>query len=376
MAIANLTIRFIVELAGIAAFGYWGLQVGGPALAVVAVAIAIVVWAVVVAPKARNRLSQEQRDIVGTAILLLAAGLARRRRPARRRHRACRRRHPECHRPPRHRARRPRRVHRIRRLTAADPIVHLEHTTMQLAPGLHRLGDGLVNSYLVEDGGAITIVDAGMAGQYGDLERELTRMGRTKADVKAIVLTHGDTDHVGYAERLRRETGIPVYVGAADAERARGAVKKPSSGWGPMKPGPFLGFMAYGLRKGGLRTTLDHRPRDDRRRGDPRPARIAARHPAAGPHAGQRRGPRAARRGAVPRRRDHDPERADRGGRAAARAVHARPGGGARVARQARRDPGVLGAARPRGHVDPGRRGRAARDPRGRGQGAAAAGAD
>ena len=80
-------------------------------------------------------------------------------------------------------------------------------------------------------------------------------MGRTKADIKAIVLTHGDTDHVGYAERLRREIGIPVYVGAADAERARGAVKKPSSGWGPMKPGPFLGFMAYGLRKGGLRTT-------------------------------------------------------------------------------------------------------------------------
>jgi glyoxylase-like metal-dependent hydrolase (beta-lactamase superfamily II) len=125
---------------------------------------------------------------------------------------------------------------------------------MQLAPGLRRLGDGLVNSYLVEDGGAITIVDAGMAGQYGDLERELAAMGRTKADVKAIVLTHGDTDHVGYAERLRQETGIPVYVHAADADRARGVVKKPSSGWGPMKPGPFLGFMAYGLRKGGLRT--------------------------------------------------------------------------------------------------------------------------
>ncbi len=125
---------------------------------------------------------------------------------------------------------------------------------MKLATGLHRLGDGLVNSYLVEDGGAITIVDAGMSGQYADLEHELAAMGRTKADVRAIVLTHGDTDHVGYANRLHLETGIPVYVHAADAARARGEVKKPSSGWGPMKPGPFLGFMAYGLRKGGLRT--------------------------------------------------------------------------------------------------------------------------
>jgi glyoxylase-like metal-dependent hydrolase (beta-lactamase superfamily II) len=126
---------------------------------------------------------------------------------------------------------------------------------MQLAPGLRRLGDGRVNSYLVEDAGAITIIDAGMAGQYGDLERELAAMGRSKADVKAIVLTHGDTDHIGYANRLRQELGIPVYVGAADAPRARGEVSKPSSGWGPIKPGPFLGFMWYGLRKGGLRTT-------------------------------------------------------------------------------------------------------------------------
>ncbi len=125
---------------------------------------------------------------------------------------------------------------------------------MQLAPGLHRLGDGLVNSYLVEEGGAITIVDAGMSGQYGDLERELAAMGRSKADVRAIVLTHGDTDHVGFANRLHQETGIPVHVGAADVARARGEVGKPSSGWGPMKLGPFLGFMAYGLRKGGLRT--------------------------------------------------------------------------------------------------------------------------
>jgi hypothetical protein len=74
MAIANLTLRFLLELAGIAAFGVWGLTVStSPIIAVVAVVAAVVVWAVVVAPRTRNGLSQPQKDVVGTAILLVAA---------------------------------------------------------------------------------------------------------------------------------------------------------------------------------------------------------------------------------------------------------------------------------------------------------------
>ena len=125
---------------------------------------------------------------------------------------------------------------------------------MELAPHLRRIGDGVVNCYLVEDGGSITVLDTGMAGQYGDLQREVAAMGRTMADIRGAVLTHGDTDHIGFAGRLHTELSVPVYIHAADAPRARGEVRKPSTGWGPIKVGPFLGFMAYGLRKGGLRT--------------------------------------------------------------------------------------------------------------------------
>ena len=124
---------------------------------------------------------------------------------------------------------------------------------MKIAPSLHRLGSSLVNSYLVEDGGSVTIIDAGLPGYWRDLPTELAAMGRSLEDVRGVVLTHGDTDHVGFAERLRRERGIPVYVHALDADRARGEVKKPSSGWGPMKIGPLLGFLAYSGRRGGLR---------------------------------------------------------------------------------------------------------------------------
>ena len=83
---------------------------------------------------------------------------------------------------------------------------------MQLAPSLHRIGSDLVNVYLIEDDAGVTIVDAGLPGQYDELEPELASMGRSLAEVRAILLTHGDTDHIGFAERLRREHGVPVLV--------------------------------------------------------------------------------------------------------------------------------------------------------------------
>ena len=88
---------------------------------------------------------------------------------------------------------------------------------MQLAPLLHRLGSSsMVNSYLIEDAGAITFIDAGLRGHWKDLLRELEAMGRSPVDIRALLLTHGDADHLGFAERLRQEHGVPVFVGEAD----------------------------------------------------------------------------------------------------------------------------------------------------------------
>ena len=124
---------------------------------------------------------------------------------------------------------------------------------MRLKSSLHRIGSSLVNSYLIDDGGQVTIIDAGLPGYWGDLPAELAGMGRTIEDVRGVVLTHGDSDHIGFAERLRRERGVPVFVHELDAGRARGEVKKPNSGWGPLKLGPLLGFLFYAGRRGGLR---------------------------------------------------------------------------------------------------------------------------
>ena len=125
---------------------------------------------------------------------------------------------------------------------------------MRLASGLHRIGSDFVNSYLVEDAAGITIVDAGLPGHWRELAAELAHMGRSLDDVRGIVLTHGDTDHIGFAERLRQQKGVAVHVHELDAARARGEIKKPNSGWGPIKVGPLSRFLWYSARRGGLRT--------------------------------------------------------------------------------------------------------------------------
>lgn len=125
---------------------------------------------------------------------------------------------------------------------------------MKLGPHLHRIGNDIVAAYLVDTEDGVLVVDAGLSGQWRELTAELAAMGRTLDDVRGLVLTHGDTDHLGFAERLRREHGVPVHVHAADAARARGETK-PQTSWGRVSMGPTLRFLAYAARKGGLRTT-------------------------------------------------------------------------------------------------------------------------
>jgi glyoxylase-like metal-dependent hydrolase (beta-lactamase superfamily II) len=106
-------------------------------------------------------------------------------------------------------------------LTAA-PRLPCKPVPSEVAPGIHRLGNELVNFFLVEDEGGLTLVDAGLSGFRGQLEDFLRGRGRTVAEIDAVVLTHAHPDHVGVAEFVRA-AGVPVHVHEADAEMARSA---------------------------------------------------------------------------------------------------------------------------------------------------------
>jgi glyoxylase-like metal-dependent hydrolase (beta-lactamase superfamily II) len=86
----------------------------------------------------------------------------------------------------------------------------------EVAPGVHRLGTHIVNWYVVEDGDALTAVDAGLPGFADTVEADLDAHGLDAAKVEAVVLTHSDGDHTGLATRFK-EAGARVLIHSGDA---------------------------------------------------------------------------------------------------------------------------------------------------------------
>lgn len=124
---------------------------------------------------------------------------------------------------------------------------------MRITSSIHRVGgNSIVNSYLVDDGGEVTIIDAGAPSLWARVPSELAAMGRTLEDVRAIVLTHGHPDHIGYAERARRERGWRMMVHEADASLARREVPNPAQN-GATRMRPMLSFLWWAARNGLLR---------------------------------------------------------------------------------------------------------------------------
>ncbi|MBA8795043.1 glyoxylase-like metal-dependent hydrolase (beta-lactamase superfamily II) [Friedmanniella endophytica] len=92
---------------------------------------------------------------------------------------------------------------------------------LDVAPGVHALTHAATNCYLLADEDGVTLVDACFASSWPLVERALELTGHTPGDLRALVLTHGHFDHVGFAASLVARRWLPVWVHPGDRRLAR-----------------------------------------------------------------------------------------------------------------------------------------------------------
>ncbi|MDX1658857.1 MAG: MBL fold metallo-hydrolase [Nitriliruptorales bacterium] len=96
--------------------------------------------------------------------------------------------------------------------------------------GWGRVDLGFVSAYVVVRAGQAVVIDTGVEGNEGEVERVLSEMGLGWPDVSHVILTHKHPDHVGSLPAvLEAAADAEAYAGEADipaieAPRPVGAV--------------------------------------------------------------------------------------------------------------------------------------------------------
>jgi glyoxylase-like metal-dependent hydrolase (beta-lactamase superfamily II) len=134
----------------------------------------------------------------------------------------------------------------------------------QLADGIVRLGSSKVNWYLLADESGVVMIDSGLQGFAPQLDAGLRLLGRSRADLRAILLTHGDADHVGVAAKMQKEGDqTPIHLHPADRYLVQGGQKDVEENMPLLLLKPrFLPFVAHFAANGALRQPKIERTAD------------------------------------------------------------------------------------------------------------------
>lgn len=117
---------------------------------------------------------------------------------------------------------------------------------MEILPGVHHFNTDPFNWYVLEEGGRLTVVDAGFPGHYAVLRQGLESIGRAVRDIEAVIITHAHADHMGFARRLQQESTAPVFVHQADIAAVGRPLQLP---WWDLLSNAWRPFMASTLKR-------------------------------------------------------------------------------------------------------------------------------
>jgi glyoxylase-like metal-dependent hydrolase (beta-lactamase superfamily II) len=88
---------------------------------------------------------------------------------------------------------------------------------MEIAPNVHLIPGVTANPYLLIDPEGLTLIDTGLPGSEKKILRYIVGLGFVPSNIKNIIITHADLDHVGGLAALKKASGARIHASAAEA---------------------------------------------------------------------------------------------------------------------------------------------------------------
>jgi glyoxylase-like metal-dependent hydrolase (beta-lactamase superfamily II) len=89
---------------------------------------------------------------------------------------------------------------------------------MEIVPNIHLIPSGFVNCYLGIDPEGVTLIDTGLSRNASAVLKYIAGLGRRPSDLKHIIITHSDGDHVGALADLKSACLARVYASPIEAQ--------------------------------------------------------------------------------------------------------------------------------------------------------------
>jgi glyoxylase-like metal-dependent hydrolase (beta-lactamase superfamily II) len=116
---------------------------------------------------------------------------------------------------------------------------------MEIIPNVHLIPKTVANPYLLIDPDGLTLIDAGLPGSHRKILRYMASLGYAPRDLKRILITHSDYDHVGGLAPLKAASGARVFASPVEAQAmAEGHASR------PVKPRRLITRLLFGLMGG------------------------------------------------------------------------------------------------------------------------------
>jgi glyoxylase-like metal-dependent hydrolase (beta-lactamase superfamily II) len=109
-----------------------------------------------------------------------------------------------------------------------------ESAGMMIIENVYVVPEVVASPYILVDADGLTIIDTGFPRSEKKILVYIAGLGRSARDVKRILLTHSDLDHVGALSALYKATGARTFASRIEAEAI--AAGKSSR---PIKPRGF-----------------------------------------------------------------------------------------------------------------------------------------